>query len=55
MLDIYMEVIILVCVFVVIAVLIKVYFNLICFFKIIISVLNVANIVNFLCIYMACK
>ena len=55
MLDIYIEVVILVCVFVVIAILIKVYFNLIRSSRITISVLNVANIVSFLCICVAYK
>ena len=55
MLDIYMEIIILVSIFVVIAVLIKVYFNLIRFFKITISVLNIANIVSFFCICIVCR
>ena len=50
-----MEVNILVYIFIIIAVLIKVYFNLIRFSKITISVLNIANIVNFLCICIAYK
>ena len=55
MLDIHTEVVILVYVFIVIAVLIKVYFNLIRFSRITISVLNIANIVSFLCICVVCR